>query len=807
MRGVAAPDGSLVVDVSALQSPTTRGRGIGRYALGWCRALAAARPGLIGRYLLDPELPPLPGEAQDLVASGLVRYGDAPGATPPSARVFHTFSLLDWKVSLEQCWPPRDGHRPALWRSVTVFDCIPALDPIRELADAVDRRHYLSRFSLLAGADQAQVLSAGAGADLRRLTGLAPGRVVHVGAAADPRFVAPPSKAEARLDAIEATHELERPYVLYPSGSHPRKNNELLIRAFARLPGRIRRCTQLVISGSMPETTAHHFHVLSDQLGIRDCLVVTGDVPDDQLVTLYQGAELVCFPSLAEGYGLPVAEALACGTPAICSDRAPLDELLPADLRFDPTSVMSVSLAMQRALVREAGGAPVDTEPTPAGLVRGRPVSGVLGWGEVARRSAEAVERLSAMRPPPRGLARRRPRLAFVTPLPPAESGVASYSYRLAEALIATGRLEVDLFADGPTAGQRGPDGTRSERVGAFPAVEAMTGRYDHVLYALGNSHFHLGALGALRRRRGVVISHDVRLSNLYVHEHGDLPHSLRTLSTAVRQIYGPEMPAGLGDRTWFPPEQLRRYGLLLAREVIERSERYLVSSPAARELALSDVPGAYEERVDVLPFAIEPPPGWERRRSPPEGGGEPPVVAHFGIVDPSKKPGLLVAAVAELGRRLPDVRLAFVGPLAESLAAELRDGAGRLGVGEQLVLTGAVSPEEYRRWAYRASVAVQLRQVFNGEASAAVGESLAAGVATVVSDLGWMGSLPAESVVKVPVDVDAVALAGTIGALLEDGARRDALGRAGRREAERRSFAVTAEALVEIFEDTAARR
>jgi glycosyltransferase involved in cell wall biosynthesis len=800
--------GSLVVDASALQSPATRRRGIGRYALNWCRALDSEQPGLIGRFLLDPDLPPLPGEADDLVASGRVRYRDAPDAFPRAARVLHTFALLDLTVQLEQSWPNhRDGGR--LLHSVTVFDCIPALDPAGELADPLDRRRYLARFDLLRAAEQLQVLSSSVAADLQRLLGVPAERIALVGCAPDSSFGPPSSRQEVRHAAIEATPELDRPYVLYPSGSHPRKNNEALVRAWARLPQRLIDSTQLVITGDMPHEMRRHYQLLAERLGTRGGLVLPGDVDDDVFLHLVQGAALVCFPSLAEGYGLPIAEALACHTPVISSNRPPLDELLPPEARFDPTSPAAIAVAITRALARP------ETDPAGEDEHSGERL---LSWGEVGRLSATTLLRLvsatAADRPAGTGKAsterrgRRRRRLAVVTPLPPAHSGVAAYSYRLIEELDSTGSVQLDLFADGPTPGQYGPEGMRVEPVGSLGTLEALAGHYDHVLYMIGNSHHHLGALAALRRRPGVVICHDVWLGNLYVAEHGDLPQHYRSLPRAVQGIYGPGVSDEVGLGNLFSDGQRRRFGVQLAREVIESSERYLVSSRAARDLALSDVPGRFAQRIAVLPFALEAPPL-------PSGSGETsagqsdtlhdlgdaPLIAHFGIVDPTKQPLLVIDAFAGVRREVPDAKLAFVGPASESLTEELRERCEEQGLEDSVILTGAVPATDYRAVVERATVAVQLRSRFNGEASAAVGQCLACGVPTIVSDLGWMGELPEAAVVKVPRDVSCESLARTVLDLVAEPARRASLTWAALEVTRHQGFDVTAHALLEVIE------
>jgi glycosyltransferase involved in cell wall biosynthesis len=174
--------------------------------------------------------------------------------------------------------------------------------------------------------------------------------------------------------------------------------------------------------------------------------------------------------------------------------------------------------------------------------------------------------------------------------------------------------------------------------------------------------------------------------------------------------------------------------------------------------------------------------------------------VAHFGIVDPVKAPELLVDAFASLVQgagRADDAMLAFVGPVSEDLARALADRASAQGIGDLLALTGPLPQERYRAWLAAATLAVQLRRSFNGEASAAVGECLASGVPTVATNLGWLRELPREAVELVPPSVDAEGLTAVLAGLLADPARRALLAGAGRAFAARQTFAATARALL----------
>ena len=596
--------------------------------------------------------------------------------------------------------------------------------------------------------------------------------------------------------------------MLCPSGSHPRKNNERIVGAWSRL-GDAAWDRQLVITGELPESTAHHLRHLASQTAVADPVVVTGFVGDDDLVALYQGADLVCFPSLAEGFGLPVAEARACGVTVVCSDRPPLDELVAPENRFDPEDVDDIARVIAAALGRhDPGAAP------------SRDLGRIASWPEVAARSAEVFEDLvagSARRTRPRGGRQRAlPRVAFVTPLPPAPSGVAAYNFRLIEELVATNEVTLDVFADGPTPSPTAPAGATVYAAPALAAIERLTGRYDRVVYTLGNSHHHLGALALLRQRPGVVVSHDVRLTNLYRHETGDpglLPHGL---AGRIREMYGESLPPCLGAFNEVGAEDLARYGLLMAREAIGLSEVFLVTSRAAAALARVDAGPLLAGRVDILPFAVESPRDnrsafaetteapdgcpiaarwWGRS---PEPRDDQPVVAHFGIVDPVKAPELLVDAFAALvrGRGTTTPRCSPSSGRSRRTSLALADRASARGSVTGSRLTGPLPQERYR-WLAAATLAVQLRRSFNGEASAAVGECLASGVPTVATNLGWLRELPGAAVELVPAAVDAEELASVLAGLLTDPARRRLLAGAGRDFAAHQTFAATAHALL----------
>lgn len=140
-----------------------------------------------------------------------------------------------------------------------------------------------------------------------------------------------------------AAYEFPFPYLLCVSNRKPHKNEFRVIEAFSR--ARIAPAMRLVFTGNATAELAEY--VESKHMTPRVHFV--GVVPDAQLPSLYRSAEMLVFPSLYEGFGLPVLEAMACGTPVVTASSSALPELAgDAALLVDPTSVEQIAEAIER---------------------------------------------------------------------------------------------------------------------------------------------------------------------------------------------------------------------------------------------------------------------------------------------------------------------------------------------------------------------------------------------------------------------------------------------------------------------------
>ena len=467
----------LFLDIQTIQSLRDADRGIPRFATELSRSLLAAGAP-VAALGLNP-LVPWP----ERIAPELAR---APELTWNTAAAFRRV-LADGPVVYVVISPfelsrPAHGvlaaHVVGVPRVAIVHDVIPHL--FRDLF-ALDDQHsdfarvYAQRVETIRRFDLVLTPSESTRRDVVEHWGVPPERIAVIGEAASPFFVPAGPRDHPEHLLRRELPSITRPFVLCVSGREPHKNVESLIDAWARLGRPLRDAYQLVITCRLTDDDRRAWSRRAEELGIdAGELVITGYVDDAVLRALYRSASLFVLPSLYEGFGLPVLEAVSCGCPAISSNRSSLPEVLdwPA-ATFPPTDTEAIARLIDRALT--------DAEYRAELELRCRRAVERHTWPAVVDRVLGASARFSG--PPPRRP--RRPRVALVGPLPPARSWSAGYNARLAEHLAIA--CDLDCFAEPLDAGRLGPRG-RTYRV--FPAAAfgptLSPAAYDLVLYTVG---------------------------------------------------------------------------------------------------------------------------------------------------------------------------------------------------------------------------------------------------------------------------------------------------------------------------------
>ncbi len=733
----------VVVDARALQDPEYAGRGIGRLAANLLAHAREAMPALAGARLIaltDPQLPPLSPARRALFDAGRV--------TADTGTMRHpTWFIAPSPMTHDPLFTARLVAQPAVFAAAVVHDLIPLAFPERYLAAAGTRLAYHVSLAWLARYRLHLMNSRATAEDFSRLFRFPADRRVVFGAPLDPVF-------EDRGEGPRRRH------VLVAGGADPRKNVACALKAHAASRALHAAGIPLVVTGRYPPADAAALAAVYEAAGgPRSLLSFAGAVSDTDLARLYREALVLVCPSQAEGFSLPVIEAMAAGAPVLASAIPPHAELIGDSApRFAPDDDAALRRLLDRLVSEPAwAGQIVADQEGKWKKFRAAAVARRF-WGAIAERAPPA--RLAA----PMLQAGRRPRIALLTPLPPDRSGCADYSAASLSELAR--RVELHVFT--PTRAPASLGGPASVRpLSALPFVSAS---FDRVVAVMGNSEFHLEIFSRLLRHGGAAICHDVRLLGLYRYLLGQDRAREAAASELGRTVAAAEIEAWLADESKLP-------ALFLGELASACAPLIFHSRPAARLAA-----ERYGTPENFLPFALYRPWRAEALAAPARAAararlGIAPgeiLLASFGYVHASKFPQDCIWALEMLrGWKIP-ARLVFVGAvlgdgLGESLAP--RALARRLAL-EPFVhfLAGYVSEASYREWLLAADLGVQLRGFGSGHVSGALADCIGAGLPSVANaELAEVLEAPSY-VRRIPDPISPLLLANALADLLAEG-------------------------------------
>lgn len=735
-------------------------------------------------------LPPLAGRG-DAGNTELNRPGDVLRGTDELERAIHAQRVDVFHLTI----PCRlDDLVPLaldLPLVATHYDLIPRLFPGHYLRDPNLRDLYERALDLVRRADRVLAISRHVRREAIVHLGVPAERIRVAWPVADPVFR--PLATSEREDLLAPSRRRLRVpdgYLLTVSHVHHAKNLRTLFDAYRLLPQAVRQSQPLVLACELGPADEAAVRGWARERGIEADLRLTGFVPDEELAALYCGATLYVHPSRYEGFGLPVLEAMRCGTAVVAGNLSSLPEVAgDAGVLFDPEDPAELARTVEELLRDPAGR----KELGERGLAR----AGSFRAEDLGRETLAAYEEAVqewTKRP------RRGVRLALWTPVPPQESGIADYSLELLREIVRW--ADVELFVDDGVLPD--PEVTRLATARVFSSFAWSHRRrpFDAVLVQLGASLFHLYMKEALRLRDDpapprIVTLHDLTWGALLYREaalEGRL-EAFRTIADAEGNAGGEIALAeydaiACGDPGEMPArleELFNRHPLL--KGVVEASRALIVHMPRAAADLQARYPAA---RVFDFAMGVEDPrlslayTGWNDLRSRLGISGDAFVVGSFGAAHPVKRLEAAVRALGRLAAGLPeaDPHLVIVGGFADrAYRRRLLALAAELGLAERVRLLGRSSRRDFELALLASDAVVNLRYPFRGQMSATLMRALAAGRPVVVTDVPEWRHLPESFCLRVAANAEEVeTLAGHLLALARDPARRRALGEDARR-------------------------
>jgi len=367
----------IVIDLQGAQSDS-RTRGVGRYSLAFAQAIA--RNGgdhdvIIALNDAFPEtVEPIRRAMRTLVSDDNIRVWSTPGPVHAADSANDTrrgraeLIYESFLASLE----PDIVHVTSLFEgfgddavsslgqlelgvatSITLYDLIPLHDPDRFLKpNPAWERLYRSKLEQLKKADLLLAISDFSACDARERLTAPRGRITNVSTACADMFRPLTISDAERAALFSRLGTDDRPFILTSGTIEPHKNLTRLFQAFAKLPPSVRKAHRIVLMGKVIDTQWPILDEMARKGGLsEDELLITGHVSDDDLIALYNLCDLMVFPSMDEGFGLPALEAMACGAPTLGSRAASVPEVVGReDALFDPLDVDDMARLIERGL-------------------------------------------------------------------------------------------------------------------------------------------------------------------------------------------------------------------------------------------------------------------------------------------------------------------------------------------------------------------------------------------------------------------------------------------------------------------------
>lgn len=532
---------------------------------------------------------------------------------------------------------------------------------------------------------------------------------------------------------------INEPFIYSLTGYDPRKNNEGLISAFSKV-NKLQPQVHLVISGikqedERTELLKHALTVGADTNKIH----FLGYISNDCLVALYKKCELFVFPSLYEGFGLPLLEAMRCGAPVVTFNNSCLHEVTGIDypgLVDDEGDLADrIHLLLQNNTLKLSA--------TSMGLERAASFS----WDKTAVTSKECFDILLGSKL--KSTEKTKPILAYVSPLNPQQSGISDYSEELLLYLKEFFDIKIIYNKSKPS---------NLNILNYFDVIDIDTNEeylegIKYRLYHMGNNSMHEWIYKMLEKYPGIVVLHDLNLFGFNMYStflKGDTKqfkddlyycHGKEGLAAADELIENETYP----DAQTFPMFQKvvdLSSGLIVHNKWMQEKIKYEstfkgITRIIPHGLSFNEIEMTSKEdlksELDLLNFDV--------------------TLGVFGHVIPNKRIEVILKSFSELYKTTTRVGLIFVGHATDEVQKELKKKIQDLGIQKNIRYVFSPALDMFEKYIQASDLCINLRWPTMGETSGVLMRALGFGVPCIVSNVGAYREYPDNFVWKVDVD------------------------------------------------------
>ena len=615
---------------------------------------------------------------------------------------------------------------------VILYDLIPYINPNPDWPEHY-KKYYYQKIESFQKADFYLAISEYTKQETTEVFPQLNDKIIPIFAACDESFVFR-EYCEATRQKKLAQFGIDKKFIMTVGTLEPRKNFIQLVRAFALLPEALKAGYQLIIVGKGEEEYSEKILKAAHEVGVKEALIFTGHVEKEDLIFLYNQSSLFVFPSQHEGFGVPPLEAMSCGKPTLASNTTSLPEVINmSDALFSPNNPVEMALKITMALQ--------DPEfyslLTKHALQQARNFS----WDLTAEKAIAAIRKQTTMKECLNPAEKPKPVLAYVSPLPPENTGIADYSAELLPMLA----KYYDIVCIVDQAEVFDSWITNHCVVHSSDWLRVHADSVSRVLYNVGNSRFHSFMYALLLEIPGVVTLHDFFTGNLFVH----LENNEGVQFALAKELYNIHGYPAVAD--YCSDLEYAKNIYPVSRNIIDEALGVIVHSEHSRRLSDQWYGKGRSDDWKVIPHlrkdSAERNQVQARKKLGLDSGDY--IIGSFGIMDPTKLNHAILQAWLDssLSKNL-STKLFFIG---ENFGSEyfqnIQVEVQKRKLDDRIVFTGRCDTETFRLYLEAVDMAVQLRANSRGETSGTILDCMNYGIPTITNAHGSIAELDPESV------------------------------------------------------------
>lgn len=611
----------------------------------------------------------------------------------------------------------------------TLYDVIPYIFKKQYLQSKTARKAYLDSLKSTIFFNGFAAISNSAKYDYVKLTGYDEKKIQVIGGAPND-FFKKINISKEKEDEIRKKFNITGKFVICTGGDDYRKNIEKLIIAFSKIEKKYLNNFQLVIVCKLRRERISYFKDLAKKNNIENKVILTNFVTDDELIALMNLASASSFPSMYEGFGLPVVEAYACEIPNLTSNNSSLGEIANgSSILVNPFSVKSITEGLNKLL---------DENNWNLLIEKGKEKLKIYNKTNVAKLTLDLILKNDLST-----ISTKIKRIAIFTPLPPLKSGISDYSYDIINKL--SDYIDIDVFIDNGYT----PIKFNKKNINVYNYRKFITRSksYDKIIYEVGNSTYHSYMFEIMNKYKGIVELHDGNYKPLvdYLCFAAKKKISKKEYFDLIKYDLNNDIYKGKDNI--FCSSKIEN--LTVRNFLLQNAESVIVHSDyLKKEILKSNI----IKSCTIPHYTVQKPMDKNELRKELNIDNNKFVISSFGIIHENKRSFELLQAFKKLHSKNNNTLLYFVGECIDKGYKEKMDTfIKENNLSDSVFVLGFVDITLFDKYIASSDIVVNLRYPYNGESSGSLSRSLGLAIPTIVNDIGSFSEFPDNVLIKIP--------------------------------------------------------